>query len=131
MISPSSADQEVPKIGGQGWGAGAQDASSGGRSWHLQRSLGGVPGSHMPKLSYQPCKPSQWEPAPKHSITMVTTYPAGPCDLNAPSLPSRVGETGVPPSGSLGIRDLQPTPEGSQPRRACQNPMGQEEEAKE
>lgn len=53
--------------------------------------------------------------------------PAGPADLITPSptLLCRVGGTGalVP----LGNRDLRLAPEGSQPRKACQAPTGQEE----
>lgn len=45
-----------------------------------------MPSAHVPELSHQPCKPSSWEPAPKHSIAMATTYPSGPnTDLTVPS----------------------------------------------
>lgn len=72
----SSADQEVPKLGEWG-GLEHRTPAQGAGHGTCKRRLGGVPGTPMPELSHQPCKPSLWEPAPKHSITMETTYPSG------------------------------------------------------
>lgn len=92
----SSADQEVPKLG-PGGGLEHRTPAQGAGHGTYKRSLEGVPGTPVPELSHQPCTPSLWEPAPKHSITMETTYPSlGPTDLTTPSLQGDSGRLGFP-----------------------------------
>ena len=104
-ISLSSTDREAPKTGEVGLEHGplAQKASHG----PCRITLEGYLLLPCPSSAISLASPVRGGPAPNIPLPWLPPTPLP----QAPSLLCRAGETGVPPSGLLEIRDHQQTPE--------------------